>query len=137
VAGSEQQNWKRGFMDMDVGLTKISIAPTESHSRLPTVRTVTPSNAPIENRLVKILDVKALGSEILASLAPTHARDTSFNPHEYQDQLKDTLAQIGRLAHDEKRTAVLTLYREVSELLKGELKDNDLLDEFRVMLLQG
>lgn len=131
------QNWKQKLMDMNTGLTKISISSDQKNEQLPTVQSVKPSNTPIENRLVKILDVKALGSEIIGYLVPNYAGDGSLSPNEYQGQLKNVLEQIGTLSAKEKRPPVLKLYQEVEELLKTELKDNDLLDEFRVMLLQG
>jgi hypothetical protein len=126
-------------MDMDIGLVKISLFDGDAPP-LPSadnIRQVRASGSRVENHLRKLMDARTIGSEILNHLISDCDHDVGMDPHDYQKQLQLVLNQVEEFKSKEKRQSVRNLYGEVGNLLQMELKDNDLLDEFRVMLVQG
>lgn len=123
-------------MDMNAGLTKISIATDSTHTHLP-VNSFTPTPTPIENRLVKILNVRTLGSEVVDYLKPSVESLSGLSPSDYHSQLGTLIIYLQKMHSAEKRGPVAKIYLEAIQLLQAETARNDLLDEFRVMLLQG
>lgn len=129
------RNWEK-MIEIKEGLTKISIAGKASNAHLPK-SSFTPTPTPIENRLVKILDVKTIGSEVIDLLRPQIQSLTSLSPGDYHAKLDELILAANKLQDKESRQQIKKLYADASQILSAEVSRNDLLDEFRMMLLQG
>ena len=129
-------NWRRRLTDMNAGIVKITIA-----ERIP--QNCLQKNAhPIENffpdnKLLQILKVKTLGNEVSDALKPKMQSLEKMTPLEYQDKLSDLIGCLQLLQQNEKRPVVKLIYRDAVRVLQAETVSADLLEEFRIMLLQG
>ena len=135
MADSNGRNWKN-MIKINEGLTKISIAGKTSNSHLPQ-SSFKPTPTPIENRLVKILNVKTIGSEVIELLKPQIESLSSLSPADYHSKLDELILETNKLHDKEVRAPIKKLYADASKILSAEASRNDLLDEFRMMLLQG
>ena len=121
---------------MNAGIVKITIA-----ERIP--QNCLQKNAhPIENffpdnKLLQILKVKTLGNEVSDALKPKMQSLEKMTPLEYQDKLSDLIGCLQLLQQNEKRPVVKLIYRDAVRVLQAETVSADLLEAFRIMLLQG
>ncbi|MDR2769146.1 MAG: hypothetical protein LBB19_01135 [Puniceicoccales bacterium] len=129
-------NWKKKFLNMDAGVTKITVVSNKQQSHLPQ-NTFVPTPTPIENKLVRILDVKTLGSEVIDILRPELDSLEGLSPADYHAKLEELIQTLQELRKAEKRQALDLLYQDAIRVLQAETARNDLLDELRMMLLQG
>ena len=129
-------NWKKKFLNLDAGVTKITIVKN-NQSHLPQENDFVPSPSPIENKLVRILNVKTLGSELMDILRPESNNLKGISPNDYHRRLQDLIQTLENLQKIEKRKAIHLVYQAAIDVLKAETDRNELLDELRVMLLQG
>ena len=81
-------DWKKKFMDMNTGVSKITIAEELSQNCIQKNITLA-KPASIDDRLVRILNVKTLGSEVADVLKPKMQTFTNMTPMEYQGKLND------------------------------------------------
>jgi hypothetical protein len=130
-------NWKKKFLNMNTGVTKITIVGSKQQSQHLPQNTFTPTPTPIENKLVRILDVKTLGSEVIDILKPELDSLEGLSPADYHAKLEELIQTLQELKKVEKRKALDLLYQDAIRVLRAETARNDLLDEFRMMLLQG
>ena len=121
---------------MDSGLTKITIAQKTGQEHLPT-NNFQPTPKPIENKLIRILKVKTLGSEVDDILKPERSELDGLSPNDYHKRLNNIILDLQKLKDNEKRKILDGLYQDAIRVLQAETARNDLLNEFRMMLLQG
>ncbi|MBP5191272.1 MAG: hypothetical protein J6Z25_01750 [Opitutales bacterium] len=123
-------------MDMNTGVAKITIAENisqnciQKHSKLPL-------SSQLDNKLVQILTVKMFGSEVAETLKPKMQPFENMTPLGYQSKLSDLVACLQELKQNEKRSVVQLIYQDAIRVLQAEAVSADLLEEFRIMLLQG
>ena len=60
-----------------------------------------------------------------------------MTPMEYQNQLKRIIEMFQSLKKKETRSAIRMLYQDAIRVLQAETVSAELLEEFRIMLLQG
>jgi hypothetical protein len=60
-----------------------------------------------------------------------------LSPADYHAKLEELIQTLQELRKVEKRKALDLLYQDAIRVLQAETARNDLLDEFRMMLLQG
>ena len=87
--------------------------------------------------MVRILNVKTLGSEVADVLKPKMQTFTNMTPMEYQGKLNDLINYLQELKKHEKRAVVKPIYQDAIRVLQAETISAGLLEEFRIMLLQG
>lgn len=128
--------WKKRFLDMNTGVSKITIAEDVAQNciqrEIDTKKAVS-----LDDRLVRILNVKTLGSEVADALKPKLQQFEQMTPMEYQNQLKDVIEMFQLLKKKETRNAIRMLYHDAIRVLQAETVSAELLEEFRIMLLQG
>lgn len=128
--------WKKRFLDMNTGVSKITIAEDVAQNCIQR-EADTKKHVSLDDRLVRILNVKTLGSEVAEVLKPKMHRFEQMTPMEYQNQLKIIIEMFQDLKKKEKRSALCMLYQDAIRVLQAETVSAELLEEFRVMLLQG
>lgn len=128
--------WKKRFLDMNTGVSKITIAEDVTQNciqrEIDIKKTVS-----LDDRLVRILNVKTLGSEVAEVLKPKLQQFEQMTPMEYQNQLKKVIEMFQFLKKKETRNAIRMLYQDAIHVLQAETVSAELLEEFRIMLLQG
>lgn len=129
-------NWKKRFLDMNTGVAKITIAEEVSHNFIQKKREENTETSP-DDRLVRILNVKTLGSEVAEVLKPDMRPFEKLTPLEYQQSLQDLITRLQDLKKAESRNALRLLYQDAIRVLQAETVSAELLEEFRIMLLQG
>ena len=129
-------DWKKKFMDMNTGVSKITIAEELSQNCIQKNVTLT-KPVSIDDRLVRILNVKTLGSEVADVLKPKMQTFTNMTPMEYQGKLNDLINYLEDLKKNEKRAVIKPIYQDAIRVLQTETISAELLEEFRIMLLQG
>ena len=128
--------WKKRFLDMNTGVSKITIAENVTQNCIQR-ETDAKKTVSLDDRLVRILNVKTLGSEVAEVLKPKLQRFEQMTPMEYQNQLKDMIEIFQMLKKKETRNAIRMIYQDAIRVLQAETVSAELLEEFRVMLLQG
>lgn len=129
-------NWKKRFLDMNTGVSKITIAEDIAQNCIQReVDTKQPVS--LDNRLVRILNVKTLGSEVAEILKPKLQHFEQMTPMEYQNHLKEIIEMFQLLKKNETRNVIRMLYQDAVRVLQAETVSAELLEEFRIMLLQG
>ena len=121
-------NWKKRFLDMNTGVSKITIAEDVAQNCIQR-EADTKQPVSLDNRLVRILNVKTLGSEVSEVLKPKLQQFEQMTPMEYQNHLKEVIEMFQLLKKKETRNAI--------RVLQAETVSAELLGEFRIMLLQG
>ena len=121
---------------MDTGVSKITIAGTVSQNCIQKNANPYPPNL-LDERLNRILNVKTIGSEVLENLKPNMQAFEKMTPLEYQEQIEHLIQHLQQMKTQEKRQIVRSLYQEAIRVLQNESISADLLEEFRIMLLQG
>ena len=91
----------------------------------------------LDDRLVRILNVKTLGSEVAEVLKPELQSFEQLTPLEYQRTLQNLITRLQELKKTESRNAIKLLYQDAIRVLQAETVSAELLEEFRIMLLQG
>lgn len=129
-------DWKKKFMDMNTGVSKITIAEELSQNCIQKDVTLAQPTS-IDDRLVRILNVKTLGSEVADVLKPKMQTFINMTPMEYQGKLEELINYLQELKKLEKRTVVKPIYQDAIRVLQAETISAGLLEEFRIMLLQG
>ena len=129
-------NWKKRFLDMNTGVSKITIAEDVAKNCIQR-ETDTKQPVALDNRLVRILNVKTLGSEVAEVLKPRLQPFEQMTPMEYQNHLKALIEMFQLLKKKETRNAIRMLYQDAIRVLQAETVSAELLEEFRIMLLQG
>lgn len=127
--------WKKRFLDMDTGVSKITIAQDVSQNCIQ--REGSEKQNTTDDRLVRILNVKTLGSEVDEILKPKFQNFSKMSPLEYQGKLQTLCKIFQDLKEKESRNAIKLLYQDAERVLQAETISADLLEEFRIMLLQG
>ena len=126
-------------MDMDTGLIKISsINKNAAQAKLPDQNLVIAGcgDRRIEEQLTRVLDVKTIGSDLMQQLNPNYTSAT-FVPEAYKKTLEDIIKDLKKEKSTIKDSKLFGIYQDVEALLTKETENNDLLDEFRMTLLQG
>ena len=121
---------------MNTGVSKITIAEDVAQNFIQKNRE-TKSDISLDDRLVRILNVKTLGSEVAEVLRPRMERFQQMSPLEYQQHLQDLVTILQTLKKQEKRNPIRLLYQDAIRILQSETISAELLEEFRIMLLQG
>lgn len=129
-------DWKKKFMDMNTGVSKITIAEELSQNCIQKNVTLAKPTS-IDDRLVRILNVKTLGSEVSEVLKPKMQTFITMTPIEYQSKLDSLIKHLQNLKSHEKRTVIKPIYQDAIRVLQAETMSAGLLEEFRIMLLQG
>ena len=129
-------NWKKRFLDMNTGVSKITIAEEIAHNFIQKKKEEDTATA-LDDRLVRILNVKTLGSEVGEELKPEMQPFEQLTPLEYQKTLQNLIARLQELKKAESRSAIKLLYQDAIRVLQAETVSAELLEEFRIMLLQG
>ncbi len=129
-------NWKKRFLDMNTGVSKITIAEEIAHNFIQKKKEESAVTA-LDDRLVRILNVKTLGSEVAEVLKPELQSFEQLTPLEYQQTLQNLIARLQELKKAESRNAIKLLYQDAIRVLQAETVSAELLEEFRIMLLQG
>ena len=129
-------NWKKRFLDMNMGVSKITIAEEIAHNFIQKKKEESVISA-LDDRLVRILNVKTLGSEVTEVLKPELHSFEQLTPLEYQQTLQNLIARLQELKKTESRSAIKLLYQDAIRVLQAETVSAELLEEFRIMLLQG
>ena len=129
-------NWKKRFLDMNTGVAKITIAEEIAHNFIQKKKEESPT-ASLDDRLVRILNVKTLGSEVTEVLKPQLQSFEQLTPLEYQKTLQNLIVHLQELKKAESRNAIKLLYQDAIRVLQAETVSAELLEEFRIMLLQG
>ena len=129
-------NWKKRFLDMNTGVSKITIAEEIAHNFIQKKKEKSAITA-LDDRLVRILNVKTLGSEVNEVLKPELQSFEQLTPLEYQQTLQNLIARLQELKKAESRSAIKMLYQDAIRVLQAETVSAELLEEFRIMLLQG
>ena len=128
--------WKKRFLDMNTGVSKITIAEDVAQNYIQR-ETDTKKRVSLDDRLVRILNVKTLGSEVAEVLKPKMHQFEQMTPMEYQTQLNIVINVFQTLKEKETRNAIRMVYQDAIRVLQAETVSAELLEEFRVMLLQG
>ena len=128
--------WKKQFGDMNAGIVKITIAERTPQNCLQKNAPSTENLSP-DNKLSQILKVKTLGNEVSDVLKPNMQPFEKMTPLDYQAKLSDLIGCLQLLGQSEKRSVVKLIYRDAVRVLQAETVSADLLEEFRIMLLQG
>ena len=128
--------WKKRFLDMNTGVSKITIAEDVAQNYIQR-ETDTKKRVSLDDRLVRILNVKTLGSEVAEVLKPKMHQFEQMTPMEYQTQLNMVINVFQSLKEKETRNAIRMVYQDAIRVLQAETVSAELLEEFRVMLLQG
>ena len=128
-------DWKKKLFNMDIGISKITIQ-NKKRVHLPQ-NTFVPTPTPIESKLIRILNVKTLGSEIMDILKPTTNTLEGLSPSDYQNKLENIISKLQELKQNEKRKILNLLHQDAIHVLQAESSRNELLEELRIMLLQG
>ena len=128
--------WKKRFLDMNTGVSKITIAEDVAQNYIQR-ETDTKKRVSLDDRLVRILNVKTLGSEVAEVLKPKMHQFEQMTPMEYQTQLNMVINVFQALKEKETRNAIRMVYQDAIRVLQAETVSAELLEEFRVMLLQG
>ena len=131
-----KDGWKKQFLNMDTGVSKITIAGTVSQNCIQKNANPYSPNL-LDEQLNRILNVKTIGSEVLENLKPNMQAFEKMTPLEYQAQLSQLIQHLQQMKMQEKRQIVHSLYQEAIRVLQNESVSADLLEEFRIMLLQG
>ena len=129
-------DWKKKFMDMNTGVSKITIAEELSQNCIQKNSTLE-KPVSIDDRLVRILNVKTLGSEVADALKPKMQNFTNMTPMEYQNKLEELINCLQEFKKHEKRVVITPIYQDAIRVLQAETISAGLLEEFRIMLLQG
>ncbi len=129
-------NWKKRFMDMHTGVSKITVAE-EIPQNCIQKDVVMQKSVGIDDRLVRILNVKHLGSEVAEVLRPKTQIFEQMTPLDYQGHLHALIEQLQNLKKMEKRNMVKLIYQDAIRVLQAETISAELLEEFRIMLLKG
>ena len=129
-------SWSKHFGDMNVGIAKITVAGRIPQNCLQKNIHPTEETFP-DNKLSQILKVRTLGNEVSDVLKPEMQPFEKMTPLDYQAKLSDLVDCLQRLQQSEKRTVVKLIYRDAVRVLQAETVSADLLEEFRIMLLQG
>ncbi len=129
-------NWKKRFLDMNVGVSKITIVEDVKQNCIQKGGNK-PRPDGLDDRLVRILNVKTLGSEVVEVLKPKVKQFEQMTPLEYQQKLRWLIEKLAALKKNEKRNAISLLYQDAMRILQAETVSAELLEEFRIMLLQG
>lgn len=129
-------NWKKRFLDMNTGVSKITIAEEITHNFIQKKKEEN-TDASLDDRLVRILNVKTLGSEVVEVLKPEMQSFENMTPLEYQQMLQDLITRLQDLKKAESRNPIRLLYQDAIRVLQAETVSAELLEEFRIMLLQG
>ncbi|MGX8716898.1 MAG: hypothetical protein ACSW8C_02825 [bacterium] len=129
-------NWKKRFLDMNTGVSKITIAEEIAQNFIQKKKEESPTS-PLDDRLVRILNVKTLGSEVAEVLKPEMEPFEKLTPLGYQQMLQNLIARLQELKKAESRNAIRLLYQDAIRVLQAETVSAELLEEFRIMLLQG
>ncbi len=129
-------NWKKRFLDMNVGVSKITIVEDVKQNCIQKGGN-NPRPDGLDDRLVRILNVKTLGSEVVEVLKPKVKQFEQMTPLEYQQKLRWLIEKLAALKKNEKRNAISLLYQDAMRILQAETVSAELLEEFRIMLLQG
>ncbi len=133
------KNWFSSLMDMDAGLVKVSsINKATAQAKLPEQNLVISGcgDRRIDEQLARVLNVKTIGSDLLQQLNPKYY-GTSFIPEEYKKTLEVVIQDLKKEKKDIKDRKLFGIYQEVEALLVKETENSDLLEEFRMTLLQG
>ena len=128
--------WKKQFGDMNAGIVKITVAERVSQNCIQKNASSTENPFP-DNKLSQILKVKTLGNEVSDVLKPKMQPFEKMTPLDYQAKLSDLIGCLQLLGQSEKRSVVKLIYRDAVRVLQAETVSADLLEEFRIMLLQG
>ena len=128
--------WKKRFLDMNTGVSKITIAEDVAQNYIQR-ETDTKKRVSLDDRLVRILNVKTLGSEVAEVLKPKMHQFEQMTPMEYQTQMNIVINVFQTLKEKETRNAIRMVYQDAIRVLQAETVSAELLEEFRVMLLQG
>ncbi len=126
---------KKKLFNMNVGISKITIF-SKKQAHLPQ-NTFVPTPTPIESKLIRILNVKTLGSEVIDILKPSSNTLSGLSPADYHTKLADVTNKLQELQKREKRKVLGLLHQDAIRVLEAEAARNELLEEFRIMLLQG
>ena len=129
-------DWKKRFLNMDMGVSKITVAEDSSQNCIQK-KTSLKNTTSLDDRLVRILHVKTLGSEVAETLKPKMQLFEKMSPLDYQSHLDAILKRLKALEEKEKRPPIQQLYKDAIRVLQAETISADLLEEFRIMLLQG
>ena len=128
--------WKKQFGDMNAGIVKITVAERVAQNCIQKNAPSTENPFP-DNKLSQILKVKTLGNEVSDVLKPKMQPFEKMTPLDYQAKLSDLIGCLQLLGQSEKRSVVKLIYRDAVRVLQAETVSADLLEEFRIMLLQG
>lgn len=129
-------DWKKRFLDMDVGVSKITIVEDVKRNFIQK-GVGNPNKDGLDDRLVRILNVKTLGSEVADALKPKIKKFEQMTPLDYQQQLQQLIETLKVLKKAEKRNVISLLYQDAIRIIQAETVSAELLEEFRMMLLQG
>lgn len=128
--------WKKQFLNLNLGVSKITIADALHPNCIQKKQSQNSDHSPDE-RLNRILKVQKLGNEVNEALKPNMVFFEQLSPIQYQDHLANLIKILQGLRQKEKRQSVRLIYQDAIRVLQSESLSSNLLEEFRIMLLQG